>query len=119
MSVSALQEEIIYTSAAATRSLSDLAKQAKISDETLSSWRRGLRVPTPDAIAVLADVLEEQTAEILSGVQTLREAAKEMAGSAGGRAKWLQPSVDRRLRYEDAVRRFGEPEPPSASGASA
>lgn len=58
------QDLILRATAYATPSLRDLAREANISDSTLSSWRRGKRSPPPDAVEVLAAVLEER-AEVL------------------------------------------------------
>lgn len=60
-----VQDLILTATAYATPGLQDLARATEISVHTLSSWRRGTGVPPPDAVEVLAAVLQER-AELLS-----------------------------------------------------
>lgn len=110
-----IQHRITIATEEATPSLTDIARAAHISDSTISSWRRGLRVPTPDAVAVLADVLELRANALLIEARLLHEAAEEMMTPAG-RATWLLPisawrSLPRDLRageFRDRLQRHLE-----------
>ena len=71
-----LQEAIVHATAAATPSLRHLCGEARISTSTLSSWRRGLRTPPPEAVAVLADVLLEHARVLEAHARALHELAE-------------------------------------------
>lgn len=87
--VTRVQDAIIWATAAATPSLRDLAREANVSESTISSWRRGTRVPPPDALETLATVLEDRS-RLLSGYALfLRKASREMH-TEEGRSEWLE-----------------------------
>lgn len=56
----ALQDLILAATANATPGLRELAREANVSVHTLSSWRRGIRLPPPDAVEVLAAVFHDR-----------------------------------------------------------
>lgn len=58
--LSEIQELILSATAYATPGLRDLAREAGVSVYAVSSWRRGTRVPPPDAVEVLAAVLRDR-----------------------------------------------------------
>jgi transcriptional regulator with XRE-family HTH domain len=102
--VTRIQEVVVTATAEATPSLTDLAHAARISDSTLSSWRRGLRVPTPGALEVLAQVLATRAQMLLRHAAVLRRAAEEMA-TPEGRVAWPRP-------YQPSIRCVAHPESP-------
>ena len=87
-----LQRDISSATRDVTTSLSEIAREAGVSDSTLSSWRRGVRVPTPDALEVLADVLDERADLIRSHAAGLRDHAAALRTSSG-RANLLLDGV--------------------------
>lgn len=92
-----LQQMISNATRCATTSLSGIAEQAGISDSTLSSWRRGLRVPTPEALEVLADVLEERGRMIQSYATELRHNAGRLRTPIGRVSLLLEGRLRTRL----------------------
>lgn len=82
-----LQRMIVLSTQYATTSLSEIAQCAGISDSTLSSWRRGARVPTPEALEVLADVLAERGRTLVQEAELLMEDAERLRTPAG--RAWL------------------------------
>lgn len=70
-----VQDLILRATAYATPGLQDLAREAQISVHTLSSWRRGTRVPPPDAVEVLAAVLRERAELLAYFARRLQEAS--------------------------------------------
>lgn len=70
-----LQDLILTATACATPGLEDLAREAKVSVHTLSSWRRGTRTPPPDAVEVLAAVLRDRSDVLAHYARRLREAS--------------------------------------------
>jgi transcriptional regulator with XRE-family HTH domain len=73
--VSEIQDLILRATAYATPGLKDLAGEAEVSVDTLSSWRRGTRVPRADAVEVLAAVLRERAELLAHYARRLQEAS--------------------------------------------
>ena len=88
-----LQEVILLATAEATPSLRDLAEEANISESTLSTWRRGTRVPPPEAVEVLAAVLSDRSRMLASLGGRLAEVAEEL-WTDEGRERWLAAAGD-------------------------
>lgn len=86
--VTRLQKVILQATAEATPSLRDLAEEANVSDSTLSTWRRGTRVPPPEAVEVLAAVLSDRSRMLGSLARQLEEMAEEL-WTEEGRERWL------------------------------
>ena len=84
-----LQRVIVAATRALTPSLSQIARDAGVAGSTVSSWRRGLRVPTPDSLDVLADVMEEHAHLIMAHAQVLRMSAADLR-TPTGRTKLLR-----------------------------
>lgn len=70
-----VQDLILTATAYATPGLEDLAREANVSVHTLSSWRRGTRVPPADAVEVLAAVLRARADVLAYYARRLREAS--------------------------------------------
>lgn len=85
--VTRLQKLILQATAEATPSLRDLAEEANVSDSTLSTWRRGTRVPPPEAVEVLAAVLSDRSRMLASIARQLEEMAEEL-WTEEGRTAW-------------------------------
>ena len=86
--VTRLQEVILEATAEATPSLRDLAEEANISESTLSTWRSGTRVPPPEAVEVLAAVLNDRSRALASLAGRLEAVAREL-WTEEGRTEWL------------------------------
>lgn len=61
---------------AATPSLTALAREANVSDASLSSWRRGVRVPTSESLEMLAAALLDQAASLEYWARRLERLAR-------------------------------------------
>lgn len=70
-----VQDLILSATAYATPGLADLARDVEVSVHTLSSWRRGTRVPPPDAVEVLAAVLRDRAELLAHYARRLQEAS--------------------------------------------
>lgn len=90
--VTRLQKVILEATAEATPSLRDLAAEANISESTLSTWRRGTRVPPADAVEVLAAVLRDRSRMLADLAGNLEEVAE---------ALWTEEGKDALLAPHD------------------
>ena len=86
--VTRLQLVIVRATTEATPSLRELARDANISDSTLSTWRRGTRVPPAEAVEVLAAVLLDRSEALADIARQLEQVAGDL-WTAEGRERWL------------------------------
>lgn len=83
-----LQLVIVQATAEATPSLRELARDANISDSTLSTWRRGTREPPAEAVEVLAAVLADRSEALADIARQLEQVAGDL-WKAEGKERWL------------------------------
>ena len=86
--VTRLQLVIVRATTEATPSLRELARDANISDSTLSTWRRGTRVPPAEAVEVLAAVLADRSEALADVARQLERVAGDL-WTAEGKERWL------------------------------
>lgn len=116
-----LADQITASTDEATPGLRELVSGSGVSLETLSSWRRGVRIPSPSALQSLARKLEEQAMALLEIAESLSETAQDLRTPAG-RAWVMLPAeavyqlgqrdhAALRLRLKEAVARGPDTDP--------
>ena len=103
-----LQDAITTATREITTSLSEIAREVGVSESTLSSWRRGGRIPKADALEVLADVLDDRAATIRAHAKALRDHARALRTPAGRANLLLDGVLRERLRRHFLEARFKE-----------
>lgn len=78
-----IQAAVIAATDAATRLLSDLAGDMKVTPQVLTQWRTGTRIPSPENLVRLAESLDGQVRSLARSSEALRAMAEQLGTPAG------------------------------------